>query len=141
VQALNIYYIPDFIKWKLEQNYRRINEWPLGAGLINFHLVYHPAHLNIKILPPAFKQKVARKYEEFYQWLEQRFAGHPDFFASQYGVPRLKGLVQFMMAEDWSRRMPQFREYIRLMDRIRGTSFTKVFPEMSELLEDEATGL
>lgn len=141
VQALNIYYIPDFIKWKLEQNYRRINEWPLGAGLINFHLVYHPAHLNIKILPPGFKQKVARKYEEFYQWLEQRFAGQPDFFASQYGVPRLKGLVQFMMSEDWSRRMPQFREYIRLMDRIRGTDFAEVFPEMSELLVDEAPGL
>jgi len=46
-----------------------------------------------------------------------------------------------MMSEDWSRRMPQFREYIRLMDRIRGTDFAEVFPEMSELLVDEAPEL
>lgn len=136
VQALNIYYLPDFIKWKLAQNFKKINPWPLGAGLINVHLVYHPAHLNIKILPQAFKDKTAAKYEEFYSWLEERFAGDKDFFSSQYGVNRLKGLVSFMNSEDWSRRMPQFREYIRLMDKVRGTEFVEIFPEMAELLED-----
>ncbi|MCB9086671.1 MAG: twitch domain-containing radical SAM protein [Bdellovibrionaceae bacterium] len=138
IQVLNIFYLPDFIKWKLEQKYRKINPWPLGAGLINVHLVYHPAHLNIKVLPPEFKEKVAKKYEEFYGWLEDRFAGDQDFFASQYGISRLKGLIRFMKAEDWSRRMPQLREYIRLMDGIRGTNFNEVFPEMAELLEGPA---
>ena len=32
VNALNIYYIPEFIKWKLEQNFQKINMWPFGAG-------------------------------------------------------------------------------------------------------------
>ncbi|MCB0366116.1 MAG: twitch domain-containing radical SAM protein [Bdellovibrionaceae bacterium] len=136
IQVLNIYYLPDFIKWKLAQGYRKINPWPLGAGLVNVHLVYHPAHLNIKVLPPEFKEKVARKYEEFYGWLEERFVGDKDFFESQYGISRLKGLVRFMMAEDWSRRMPQLREYIRLMDSIRGTDFARVFPEMAEIMDD-----
>ena len=35
VQALNIHYIPDFIKWKLEQNFKKINIWTFGAGMIN----------------------------------------------------------------------------------------------------------
>ena len=25
VQALNIYYLPDFVKWKIEQNFKKIN--------------------------------------------------------------------------------------------------------------------
>lgn len=135
VQILNIYYIPDFIRWKMEQGFKKINPWPLGAGLINFHLVYHPAHLNIKVLPLDFKHKVLEKYEKFYVWLRQN---HPDpagLEQSGYGLKRLQGLTNFMMSGDWSNRMPEFKEYIRLMDRIRGLDFASVFPEMKELLD------
>jgi len=128
---LNIYYIPDFIQWKLDQGFRKINQWPLGAGLINFHFVYHPANLNVKVLPPEFKKKVREKYEAFYPVLSERMKDQPGFEASSYGIPRLKGLVSFMESEDWSRRWPEFLEYIRIMDGVRGTSFEKTFPEMS----------
>ncbi|HRO67233.1 MAG TPA: twitch domain-containing radical SAM protein [Pseudobdellovibrionaceae bacterium] len=134
VQILNIYYIPDFIRWKMERGFKKINPWPLGAGMINFHLVYHPAHLNVKVLPPEFKDRVARKYEEFYVWLREN---HPDpkgLEDSGYGLQRLKGLVSFMMSEDWSNRLPEFQEYIRIMDRVRGLDFGRVFPEMKELV-------
>ena len=42
VQALNIYYLPDFIQWKLTQGFKKINMWSFGAGAINYHFVYHP---------------------------------------------------------------------------------------------------
>ena len=45
-------------------------------------------------------------------------------------------MVKFMMSEDWSQRMPQFREYIIKFDKQRGTDFTKVFPEMAGLLDE-----
>ena len=51
VQALNIYYIPDLIRWKLKQNFKKVNPPEFGAGLVNFHFVYHPAFLNVRILP------------------------------------------------------------------------------------------
>jgi hypothetical protein len=44
-------------------------------------------------------------------------------------------MIQFMKSEDWSNRMPEFIEYIQLMDEIRGTDFSKTFPEMRELLD------
>jgi len=133
VQALNIYYIPELIEWKLSQGYKKINPWPRGAGLINFHLVYHPAMLNVKVLPAWFKQKVREKYETYVKQLGSRFANSPDFAKNSYGLPRLLGLVKFMESEDWSNRMPEFREYIRLMDEIRGTHFAQTFPEMQGL--------
>ena len=140
VQALNIYYVPDFIKWKLKQNFKKINIWPFGAGMINYHFVYWPGHLNVKIFPQWFKDEVKRKYEEFYPWLEENWemSGAPSkekFMNASYGIKRLQGMVKFMMSEDWSQRMPQFREYITKFDNQRGTDFTEVFPEMAGLLD------
>ena len=134
VQILNIYYIPEFIKWKLSCRFRKINCWPKSAGLIDTHFVYHPAHLNVKVLPPEFKNKVTKKFEKFYLWLSKEFNNSEEFLSHPYGIKRLKGMCQFMHSEDWSNRMPEFKEYITKMDHIRGTHFEKVFPEMAELL-------
>ena len=137
VQSLNIFYIPDFIKWKIKMNFKKVNAYPLGAGLINFHLVYHPAYLNVKVLPQWFKDLTTQKYEEFYVWLKENYRNDEDFLNSGYGIKRLKGLVSFMNSDDWSNRLPEFREYISKMDAIRGTDFKKTFPEMSGVIEDK----
>ena len=73
VQALNIYYVPDFIKWKLAQNFKKLIYGPFGAGMINYHFVYWPGHLNVKVLPQWMKDKVKQKYEDFYPWLEENW--------------------------------------------------------------------
>jgi len=142
VQMLNMYYIPDFIKWKISQGFKKVNPWPLGAGLINYHFVYHPAHLNVKVFPKDFKEKVTQKYNDFYYWLEENVANQEtdrrsarDFMEADYGPKRLLGMVQFMNSEDWSNRMPEFQEYIGKMDQIRGLDFKKTFPEMASLVE------
>ncbi len=136
VQVLNMYYIPDFIKWKIAKNYKKINPWPLGAGLINYHFVYHPAHLNVKVFPKDFKKKITAKYEEFYDWLIKEYRADQEFIENSYGIKRLKGMVRFMNSGDWSNKMPEFREYIQRMDQIRNTDFKKVFPEMASLLNE-----
>lgn len=136
VQALNIHYIPDLIKWKIQQNFKKINPWPLGAGLVNFHLVYHPAFLNVKVLPQWFKEQTRDKYEEFYEWLKDNYRSDDAFLNSGYGIKRLKGMINFMLSGDWTRRIPEFQEYITLMDQIRGTNFRETFPEMGGILDE-----
>jgi hypothetical protein len=106
----------------------------LGAGLLNFHFVYHPANLNVKVLPNWMKEKIEEKYESFYSWIEHNHRSDPAFLESAYGIKRLKGMVSFMNSEDWSGRLPEFQEYIKRMDLIRGTSFTNTFPELAPLL-------
>ena len=110
--------------------------------MLNYHYVYWPGQLNVKVFPQWFKDKVKQKYEEFYPWLEENWemSGAPSkekFIDADYGIKRLKGMVKFMMSEDWSQRMPQFREYITKFDKQRATDFTKVFPEMADLLNEE----
>lgn len=147
VQALNIYYIPDFIKWKLEQGFKKINMWPFGAGGINHHFVYHPPHLNVKVLPEWFKEECRRKYEEFYPWWEANWEkGIPSWHSGKidydtwrnagYGIKRLEGMLQFMESEDWSNRLPELREFLSLCDKQRGLSFTDTFVDMKNIFKD-----
>ena len=89
----------------------------------------------------GFKDKTKEKYEAFYPWLEENWqlSGAPNkesFMKASYGIDRLKGMIKFMMSEDWSRRMPQFREYITKFDAYRKTDFAKTFPEMAGLLDE-----
>jgi len=144
VQALNIYYIPDFIKWKLEQDFQKINMWPFGAGGINYHFVYHPPHLNVKVLPKWFKEECRRKYEEFIPWWEANWQrGIPAWHKNNvtydqwrdadYGIKRLVGMLQFMESEDWSNRLPETKEFIELCDIQRNLSWKSTFSEMKEI--------
>jgi len=147
VQALNIYYIPDLIKWKLEQNFNKINMWPFGAGGVNYHFVYHPPHLNVKILPNEFKEKCRKKYEEFYPWWEANWekgipswhkgkVTYEDWRTANYGIQRLEGMLQFMESEDWSIRLPEMKEFLELCDKQRSTSWQDVFPDMKGIFND-----
>jgi len=146
VQALNIYYIPEFIKWKLEQNYKKINMWPFGAGGINHHFVYWPAHLNVKILPRWFKDKCEQHYEEFIPWWTENWElGIPSWYKgkitkeqwinAEYGIKRLRGMIKFMKSEDWSNRLPETAEYLKLLDQQRNLKFEDIFTEMKGVFD------
>lgn len=146
VNALNIYYIPDFIKWKLEQKFKKINMWPLGAGGINYHFVYWPAYLNVKVLPKWFKDECAKKYEEFIPWWAENWElcipeKHKDavtkdiWLAAGYGISRLRGMISFMQSEDWSVRLPETKDYLEKLDAYRGNSFYNTFPEMKDIFK------
>jgi len=103
--------------------------------------VYWPGQLNVKSLPQWFKNKTKEKYEAFYPWLEEnwKLSGAPskeEFMNASYGIKRLQGMIKFMMSEDWSRRMPEFREYVTQFDAYRKTNFATTFPEMAGLLDE-----
>lgn len=148
VNALNLYYIPEFLKWKLEKSgLHKTNMWPFGAGGINYHFVYWPGHLNVKVLPDEFLDKCEEKYEEFIDWWKENWElGVPSWHKGKvtydqwvnasYGIDRLRGMLRFARSEDWSRRLPEFREYITKLDEMRGTDFRATFPEMAYLLDE-----
>jgi hypothetical protein len=147
VQALNIYYLPDFLKWKLEEGFTKINMWPFGAGGINYHFVYHPPHLNVKVLPAWFKAECRKKYEKFYPWWEANWEkGIPSWHkgkvtfeqwrSAEYGIDRLEGMLKFMESEDWSNRLVETKEFLDLCDNQRNLNFAEIFPEMKDIFKD-----
>jgi hypothetical protein len=151
VMALNIYYMPEFIKWKMQSEFRLFNAWPNGAGIFNCHLAYWPPQLNVKVLPDWFKAEVRQKYEEeLYPWLEENWnlgtgikkkklrgylnvVDYDTWRNSEYGINRLEGLLTFMEAEDWSERLPETAEWCYKVAKERFLDFNEVFPDLDWL--------
>jgi MoaA/NifB/PqqE/SkfB family radical SAM enzyme len=126
VQLLNVLNIPDLVHWKESMNFKKINLPPYGAGLIGTHLVYLPSYLNVRVLPTHLKDKVKKQVDFFcsQRTLDQEFINNP------YGLTRWQGLVQYMMAEDWSHKIPMLLDYLDTCDQTRGTNFRNTFPEI-----------
>lgn len=147
ILALNVAYIPEFVQWKVNQGFKKINRWPLGAGGINMHFAYWPPQLNVKVLPLHIKKQITEKYEnEFYPWIEEnwnKFTGVTEegitkeqFLAADYGLKRFKGIISFMNSEDWSARLPETKEYLELVNKQRGweTKFLETFPIFKDIM-------
>jgi hypothetical protein len=145
VMALNIYYLPEFVKWKLGEKFKRLNYWPNGGGIMSCHLAYWPPQLNVKALPQWFKQEVRMKYEqEFFPWLRENWqqctgvleegVTYEQWESDEYAIKRFEGLLNFMDAEDWSQRLPETAEWCYKVAEMRGIDFDKVFPDLDWII-------
>jgi MoaA/NifB/PqqE/SkfB family radical SAM enzyme len=129
VQLLNVITVPELVHWKESMNFKKINLPPYGAGLIGTHLVYLPSYLNVRVLPMHLKNKVKKNIEYFCS----RRSTDNEFIKNPYGLTRWRGLVNYMMAEDWSHKLPALLDYLETTDNQRGTNFRKTFPELDTL--------
>jgi hypothetical protein len=140
VQALNIKHIIDFAKWKLQQGFKKINKFKLdeyetGGGIINLHLLFIPTFLSARILPPEDKEEIRQAFSAFKTWLWENYRQDDNFWIDNpYGWKRWEGILKFVMAEDHSNLLPDFKEYINNLDNIRSLNAKDVFPELAHLL-------
>ena len=116
----------------MDQQFSKINPTPFGGGVIGTHLVYLPSYLNIRVLPNSAKLWVKDKLETFID--RQKF--NLEFNQNPYGAIRWKGLIKYMMQEDWSIKLPALREYLTVTDKRRDTDYTKTFKELGELINE-----
>lgn len=140
VQVLNISHIIEFAKWKLSQGFKKINNFKLddyetGGGIINLHLLYIPTFLSARILPLYDKLKIQQQFADFKIWLWENYRQDDNFWIDNpYGWKRWEGVLKFVMAEDHSQLLPDFKEYVSNLDSIRGTDSKAIFPELRNLL-------
>ena len=141
IQILNIKHLADFAKWKITQNFKKVNlentvgGIQAGGGIINMHLLYMPTYLSIKLLPPEDKAEVRRSFAELANWLHANYRQDEDFWKQNpYGWKRWQGILNFMDSEDHTDQLPAFKEYIEKLEAIRDTDFKATFPELAHLL-------
>jgi hypothetical protein len=139
VQVFNIKHIVDFAKWKLAQNFKKINkfkmdEYEAGGGIINLHLLYIPTFLSARILPKADKEEVRQQFMDFKQWLWDNYTQDDSFWKTNpYGWQRWEAILRFVEAEDHTHLLPDFKEYVNNLDKIRSTDAKSIFPEIKHL--------
>jgi pyruvate-formate lyase-activating enzyme len=141
IQILNIKHLPELAKWKIQQNFKKVNFENVtggieaGGGIVNMHLLYIPTFLSIRLLPQADKAEVRKSFGELANWLHTNYRQDTDFWKKNpYGWKRWLAILDFMDAEDHSDQLPAFKEYITVMDQQRHTNFKDTFPEISHLI-------
>ena len=141
IQILNVKHLADFAKWKITQNFKKVNlentvgGIQAGGGIVNMHLLYIPTFLSIRLLPQSDKAEVRRSFGELANWLHDNYRQDEDFWKlNPYGWKRWQAVLDFMDAEDHVDQLPAFKEYIQRMELLRGTDFKTTFPELAHLL-------
>jgi len=140
VQVFNIKTIPEFIKWKVNSNFKKVNiglidGYVMGGGLVNAHLVHIPTFLNITMLPEADKQDVRTRFSELKTWLWNNYTQDDEFWIhNPKGWRQWQGLLNYMDSKDSTHLLPGFKEYVNKLDAIRRLDASKIFPELAHLL-------
>ena len=139
---MNIKHLADFAKWKITQNFKKVNlentvgGIQAGGGIVNMHLLYIPTFLSIRLLPAEDKAAVRRSFAELATWLHENYRQDEDFWKQNpYGWKRWQAVLDFMDAEDHTSQLPAFKEYIESLDIVRKTEFSVVFPELKHLIK------
>lgn len=142
IQAINIKHLPDFARWKIKENFKKLNlgtvpgNVQMGGGIFNMHLLYMPTFLSCKILPKEDKEEVTHIFAEFKQWLWDNYRQDDDYWKhNPYGWRRWQAILDFMNSDDHSDQLPAFVEYFTSLDSIRGTDFKITFPELAHLFK------
>jgi MoaA/NifB/PqqE/SkfB family radical SAM enzyme len=140
VQALNAEHLPDFAKFVLSQNFKKVNkhylaEYQAGGGIFSMHLLFIPTFLSARILPKEDKVRIRSKFMEFKQWLWDNYRQDDEFWKDNpYGWQRWEAILRFIDAVDNSQLLPDFKDYILNLDRIRNTNASEIFKEIRHLL-------
>lgn len=141
IQILNIKHLPEFAKWKISQNFKKVNFENVtagiqaGGGIFNMHLLYIPTFLSVRCLPVKDKIEVRKLFAEFANWLHENYRQDEDFWKNNpYGWRRWQAVLDFMDSEDHTHELPAFKEYVEKLETIRQTNFKDIFPELSHLI-------
>lgn len=142
VQALNAEHLPDFAKFIICQNFKKVNkhylaEYQAGGGIFSMHLLFIPTFLSARILPKENKERIKEKFNEFKEWLWNNYRQDDDFwYNNPYGWQRWEAILRFINAEDHSHMIPDFNDYVLNLDNIRGTDIKNVFPELKGIFNE-----
>ena len=123
VNAMNILYLPEFVDWKLEQNFKKIHNSWLDGKLCHAMPVDYPRYLHAGVLPAHIKDLVHTKLNKHINTLPQRY--RPNY------QKIINDNISFMQETDYSFLLDTFKSLIKNIDFIRGTNFNKVFPELA----------
>jgi organic radical activating enzyme len=132
VTAYNVNHMIDFMKWKLtDSNFKRINSTQ-RRPLVTHHVAHHPKHLNIRVLPDAYKEELTKKFEDFVQWVkDNNFEKH----IIKHAVDISTGVTNYMNGESYHNEYwEEFLSYTNKLDTIRGEKLIDVEPNFKRFI-------
>jgi len=122
VTNYNVWHVPDFMLWKLEQGFKKINSYKKNP-IMSYHMCHRPWSSNITVLPKELKQNI----EEHYASKRHLFDKY-DSNIQQHAHKQLDSIVKFMNNQDNSERFRQFLSWCTRLDELRNQSILDIEP-------------
>lgn len=122
VQALNIFYLPEFADWLDSQNYKKIIVRKKHETIFHTGVLWGPNYLSTKILPEHVKEVITKKLTDYVE-------SKKDIL----NVWNFSEMVNLMNSEDNSSLMKEFDEYLLKIDLYRNLNHKKTFEELFKL--------
>lgn len=122
VNALNLYNLPDFLKWITDQNFKNIGN--RHQPIASLHPLHSPHFLNTNMFPLEVKNKIIAKFNDF------KFDKH-----RKEALGFLKYYIHFMMSKDNVKSFPKFLEYNNKLDEIRCQNLKDYIPDLYNLIK------
>lgn len=133
VTTVNVFHIPEFIKWKImESGLKKFNNGK-KLPVLTIHVAHSPSHACIKVLPPEMKELVKQKYNEFKKCLVDENIDEKYVKAS---IKILDSITGYMMSDNEKDGWSWFREYTRILDLRRGQNILDIAPEYAPYFTD-----
>ena len=120
---LNVAYLPEFIEWKISQNFKNIHSNWLDGRLLYANILEYPKYLNMNILPTNYKDLIKDKFKSY---------KIPNTYKKNYNRI-VNDTLNYMYSESNTDQLPVSKEYLEGLDVIRGTDFRKTFPILADL--------
>jgi sulfatase maturation enzyme AslB (radical SAM superfamily) len=132
VTAYNVNHMIDFMKWKLsDSNLKRVNSTN-RRPIITHHVAHHPKHLNVRVLPDAYKQDVTTRFNEFLQWVKD--SKYNEYIIKQ-AEDIVKGVTSYMNSESYyDSHWNEFLKYTKQLDSIRNENLLDVEPKFKDYI-------
>ena len=123
VQALNIFYLPEFCEWLDTQNYKKIIvRWPDNT-IFHTGVLWGPPYLSCTILPKHTKEIITKKITDYFEKNKDRL-----------NIWNLIEMINLMNSSDDSHLLAQFKEYMSKMDSYRNLYYNETFKELIKIL-------
>ena len=132
VTPFNVFHLPEFMKWKLEESgLTRFNPITGPRPIITQHMCHSPKYYNVKVLPQMLKDEVCDTYQEYIDWVMD--SNHSDHVKKKF-IEILDGIMDFMNSEDFATdHLQEFIDHTKKLDLIRGQNILDVVPQYEGL--------
>ena len=119
LSIMNALHLPDFHRAWVEKGLIRPQD-------LNVNILQDPVYYRIDIAPMKYKQRLRVKFEEHLDWLR------PQDLLNRATVG-FESAINFMMATDNTKLLPEFWSKTRELDTIRNENILQIIPELEAL--------
>lgn len=133
VTLTNVWQFPDFMLWKLQQGFNKINN-NRGNPIMNYHVCHRPWTSNIQVLPMNLKEELRELYDrkrvEFDKY-------EPHVVRSANKI--LDSIIKFAFADDFNHdpygKLNTFVEFNQKLDQVRNQNILDIIPQYKPIFD------